>query len=685
MSACVPQRRLGRLVATRAALVMTAGTCLLALLWSYQVIEDRVHARTDAQGQAAAEMVAGLLAHRHLVADELASGRLGDDAVRRLQQDIAELRSAGELLAVRAWRPDGELLFLDVDRPVSSLRASAADLRRATSGEPWTRHGEDAQGRVVLQAFVPFGGDGGSGEPVTLMHLVLPHDADLAAVQGEIARQQAIVTAVLTVLGGSLVWLRRRLLRREREARQDELTGLLNRRALLEDGRDMARRASTARPLALLLIDLDDFKVVNDTLGHAAGDVLLQRVATVLADSVRPQDIVVRLGGDEFAILVPDLPSADAAQERAVQVLRQLRTASFVVDDVELVVDATIGMSLAPHDGTTVDELLRRADIAMYQAKRRRGGVHRYDNAADNHSVDQLETVTEFRRALENDELVLHHQPKLDLSTGQVCSVEALVRWQHPTRGLLGPGCFLPLVEGTGLMAPLTRWVLRTAVQQAAQWIRAGTPLQVAVNISPETLMERDFPARVRSILAEAGVPARFLQLEITETAVMIDPRRAAVTLRQLREGGVEVLVDDFGAGYTSLAHLRTLPIAGFKLDRSLITRMLEDPQALAVTEALIDLGHRLQLRVVAEGVETDVLLERLALLNCDEAQGYGISRPAPAEVLEQWLAEAPSREGAFSRPPRRAAPGVLLPAVPEPRRPGQRHSPASCTVTTRP
>ena len=630
-------------MSSRAALGATLAACLVALLWSYQTIEQRSHDRADAQSRAAAEMITGLLLDRHLVTGEVATGSLGEDAVRRLRQDVAALRSAGDVVALRVWRLDGVVMFLDVDRQVRHLRVDDEDLARAAAGETWTAHAEDRRGNVVFQAFIPLRTDGGPGAPDALMQLVQPHGADMAALDGETVRRQVTVTVLLTLLGAGVLWLRRRLVVREREARHDELTGLLNRRALLEDGAEMVRRASVASPLALLLIDLDDFKSVNDTLGHGAGDVLLEQVATVLRERVRTDDMVVRLGGDEFAVLLSDMTSSVDAKERANELLARLRAATFVVDGVELVVDGSIGVAVAPRDGRTVEDLLQRADIAMYQVKRRRGGVAMYDNADDDHSVDRLETMTEFRRALENDELVLHYQPKVSVGTGEVSSVEALVRWQHPTRGLLGPAQFLPLVEGTALMAPLTRWVLRAAIRQAAQWHRAGAPLQVAVNIGPGTLLQRDLPARVLAALGGADLPAALLQLEITETAIMTDPRRAAIAVRQLRDRGVETVVDDFGAGYTSVAHLRTLPIAGFKLDRGLVTRMLEDPQALAVAETLIELGHRLGLQVVAEGVETELLLDRLAVLGCDVAQGYVIARPVPAVELEEWLAERTS------------------------------------------
>ncbi|WP_425456789.1 putative bifunctional diguanylate cyclase/phosphodiesterase [Blastococcus colisei] len=360
---------------------------------------------------------------------------------------------------------------------------------------------------------------------------------------------------------------------------------------------------------------------------------------------MRPEDLVVRLGGDEFGCSAD--PPARHRQRRRTgpsSCLRRLREAPFTVEGVDLSVDASIGVALAPEHGRTLPELLQRADVAMYQAKRSRRGTTVYDPATDQHTVGQLAMVTELRRALDNDEFVLHYQPKVSLGNLQVTSVEALVRWQHPTRGLLPPGEFLPVLERSGLMQQLTRWVLRTAIQQAASWRRAGMPLQVAVNISPRSLLQEDLPARVLAALLAAELPASLLQLEITETAVMTNPERAAFVLTQLQSRGVEVAIDDFGAGYTSLAFLRILPVAALKIDRSLIKDMLDHDEDEAVTSAVTDLAHRLGFSVIAEGVETEALLDRLAALGCDQVQGYVISAPLPPAALEGWLADWQTR-----------------------------------------
>jgi diguanylate cyclase (GGDEF)-like protein len=447
-----------------------------------------------------------------------------------------------------------------------------------------------------------------------------------------------LFVAAATAVTAVTVAARRDLLRRQRHARTDAVTGLLNRRALHQDLRTLLEAVTPDRPLALLLIDLSEFKSVNDTLGHPAGDQLLRQVGATLSALVRPGDVVVRLGGDEFAILLTDLSDAAAARYRAEQLLTELRAGAFTVQGIDLNVDASIGIALAPTQGRRVDELLQHADVAMYQAKRTHRGVMVYDPATDEHTVDQLAMVAELRHALANEEFVLHYQPKICLPDRRVVGVEALVRWQHPTRGLLPPGEFLPVLESTGMIGPLTRWVLREAVRQAASWRRAGMELPVAVNISPRSLLDYDLPARVLATLLAADLPASFLELEITENAIMTNPERAAHILTQLRARGVGVSIDDFGAGYTSLALLRILPVTALKVDRGLITRLLECPEDEAVTHAVIDLAHRLGFQVVAEGVETQELLDRLTELRCDQAQGYLISRPLPPAALEGWL-----------------------------------------------
>jgi diguanylate cyclase (GGDEF)-like protein len=387
----------------------------------------------------------------------------------------------------------------------------------------------------------------------------------------------------------------------------------------------------------LLLIDLDRFKEVNDTLGHHHGDQLLIQVGERLRGSLREVDTVARLGGDEFAVLLPRIQTA----EGAVAVAGKLQAAfdePFRLDNLALDVETSIGVALYPEHGSDPDELLQRADIAMYVAKDTHAGFVLFDPSHDQHSPRRLALLGELRRAIDQQQLLLHYQPKIDAHTSQVLGVEALVRWQHPTHGLIPPGDFIPLAERTGLIGPLTHYVLDAALQQCHDWRQDGHELPVAVNISARRLLDLDFPDEVAGLLTHWRVPARLLVVEITESTIMADPTHAIQILGRLNEMGVQLSVDDFGTGYSSMAYLKTLPVHELKVDRSFVAQMTSDSRDAVIVHSTIDLGRNLGLRVVAEGVEDSLTLQHLVLLGCHAAQGYHISRPVPAEDLITWL-----------------------------------------------
>jgi diguanylate cyclase (GGDEF)-like protein len=418
-------------------------------------------------------------------------------------------------------------------------------------------------------------------------------------------------------------------------AATDELTNLPNRRALYAEGHERLQGPHQRRQ-ALLMLDLDKFKDVNDSLGHHAGDELLVKVGARLHEQLRTSDVLARLGGDEFAVLLDD-----ASQQDAVEVAVKLRTAldePFLVEGMALHSSASIGIALFPDDGPDLSALLRKADIAMYKAKTSFKGHHVYSNADDAENATRLQTVEELRTALTRDQLVLHYQPKVDLDTAEVHSIEALVRWDHPTRGLLYPDAFLTLVEESGLMPTLTRVVLALALDQVAHWHTQGQPLTIAVNLSASSLVDSDLPRQVASMLAARNVSPQALQLEITEEFLMADRDRARSILTRLRNSGVQISIDDFGTGYSSLSYLRDLPIDELKLDRSFISPMTQDNRTAALVASTISLAHSLGLRMVAEGVETELAYNELARLGCDQAQGYYISKPIPAADLDRWL-----------------------------------------------
>ncbi len=424
-----------------------------------------------------------------------------------------------------------------------------------------------------------------------------------------------------------------------RQARTDSLTGLGNRRALHEHLHELL--SGPMSPSAVLLIDLDRFKDINDTLGHHVGDELLRQVGSRLAPALRPDDLLVRLGGDEFAVVL-NAATADHALVIADRLLGQL-TELFYLDEVPVRIGASVGVALCPDDAQDGNGLLQRADVAMYAAKAAGGGVARYDSTRDQHSRQRLRTVEELRVALTTDQLVVHYQPQCDVATGSTVGLEALVRWQHPTRGLLYPDVFLPLVEQTGLMPPLTLTVLTAAVQQCRQWRSDGLDVGVSVNLSASSLLDQRLPDQVAWLLASNDLPAAALTLELTENTLMVDPDQCRLTLLRLKEVGVWLSIDDYGTGYCSLAYLQDLPVDELKLDRTFMTE-LGNARSAAIVKSTIDLAHALGLRLVAEGVEDQASLDLLRLLGCDIAQGYHLSRPQDVTTITGWLrAQAPT------------------------------------------
>ncbi|MDR3517958.1 MAG: EAL domain-containing protein [Azospirillaceae bacterium] len=472
---------------------------------------------------------------------------------------------------------------------------------------------------------------------------------------GEMFLERATITTIRDADGqptryvtifDDITELHRKEQRLTHQVRHDTLTGLPNREQISEILTEILddRGAMRSPPLALLFLDIDRFQTINDSLGHVIGDRLLVAVAKRISSCVRAGDVIGRLGGDEFVIIATQMQSGDAVSLLADRILATLSQPLFLGDN-ELRITASIGISLFPDDGTDVSTLMKNADVAMYQAKEQGRAIFRYFTADMNRRMLQrLKLETDLRKALERHEFDVFYQPKMNLATGSLSGMEALVRWFHPERGMISPVDFIPLAEETGLIVPLGEWVLRTACRQAQEWRRSGLPpLRLAVNLSARQLRSPGLAAMIAAVLSETGLDPTALELELTESAVMSDIDHGIEVLKALRAQGIRLSIDDFGTGYSSLSYLKRFPIDTLKIDRSFISDITNDGDAAMMVEGIIGLSRALRLSVVAEGVET---LDQLAFLrgqNCTEMQGYLLSPPLPAAAFcELVLAHEP-------------------------------------------
>lgn len=424
----------------------------------------------------------------------------------------------------------------------------------------------------------------------------------------------------------------------EYQALHDSLTGLPN-RVLLGNRLEHALAAATrtGKPVALLLLDLNRFKEVNDTLGHHTGDLLLQEVATRLSRPLRSADTVARLGGDEFAVLLPAVDSVAQALELASRLSAVFRQPFEVLQDLRIDVGCSIGVAMFPEHSEEAAKLMQCADVAMYAAKVGTDDVVLYDPQKDTNSVRQLTLSGELRQAIAERLLTMEFQPKLHLASRTVKSVEALARWRHPTLGTVPPDEFICHAEQTGLIRPLTDWTFEATLQQLAQWRSQGMAIGAAVNLSARMLHDVEVIAVVSRLLERYGIAPQALTLEITESAIVLDPKRAFENVQKLADIGVRLSIDDFGTGYSSLAMLQQLPLNELKIDKTFVAKMIEDQAAMIIVRSTIDLAHNLGLEVVAEGVETEEQIEALARLKCDMAQGYFIAHALEAGRFGEW------------------------------------------------
>jgi diguanylate cyclase len=424
-------------------------------------------------------------------------------------------------------------------------------------------------------------------------------------------------------------------------AQYDPLTDLPNRNLFYERlEQALISHRHESKSLALMLMDLDHFKEINDTMGHQSGDHLLQEVGRRLQSTLSKNDTVARLGGDEFGVLFPGM-TEESVSLAAGKLLKALEP-PFVIGELTMDVRASIGVAFFPKHGDDKHALLRRADVAMYLAKRSANSYAIYSPERDSYSPERLALMAELHRAIDNNQLFLTYQPKVDLRTARVIGLEALARWQHPEVGLIPPDQFIAMAERTGFIKSLTIWGLKTALSQASAWREQGFEIPVSVNLSARTLHDMNLPDHIADILKDHGIDAGQLELEITESVIMEDPAHALAILTRISHMGVALSIDDFGTGYSSLGYLKKLPVQTVKIDKSFVINMPMDENDALIVRSTIDLAHNLRLKVVAEGVENQNVWDRLVYFGCDAAQGYYMSRPLPVKEMTKWLLDSP-------------------------------------------
>ncbi|HWS34270.1 MAG TPA: bifunctional diguanylate cyclase/phosphodiesterase [Actinoplanes sp.] len=642
-------RSTSRLFATYAA-VSLVPVLVLGLVVSRDYRQDAAE-QAQAQGLAQAGVITQMV-----IAPALNNGASGQDLSRhgltgeqhdRLRASTSLAVYSGSVRHLRLRGFSGRVIFSDDGASSSGVPVSDPDFQAAARGESRARVMTGRTRTIrVMQPMIA----NAAGQSVGVVELYLPYQeiADRLDQQvHSVLRRIAAGLGSLWLILALLAWVTTRSLRRyaadqRYHAQHDALTGLPNRSAFRGWAEEhLAEAARDGGRGAVVIVDLNRFKEVNDTLGHHAGDELLRVVSARFQRELGGRDILGRLGGDEFALLLPGRDEAGAVA--FLETVRDRLTEEMVLDGVALNIEASFGVALYPEHGYDLQELKRRADVAMYQGKRGTADVVVYSGEGQSHQW--LVVQAELRHALERDELVLHYQPKVTVADGGVRALEALVRWRHPERGMVPPGDFLPAAEHSGLIVPLTEWVLRRALTDQVGWTAAGRSWAVAVNVSARNLEVPGFPAVVAALLAETGTPAERLMLEVTETALAGDVDTVERAIDEIAALGIGISIDDFGAGYTSLSNLRGVPVAEIKIDRAFVADVAHDPRSRAIVRSVIELAHGLGSRVVAEGVETPEVYRWLAEAGCDEAQGYLIGRPVPwPQVAAEFVMEGINR-----------------------------------------
>jgi diguanylate cyclase len=579
------------------------------------------------------------------------SAGLSSSETARLRQLTTGAVARGDVQRLRVRDLQGAVVFSDDGSGFHEHpEDEALDAARGTTVARLTHINSDSVdtgkvGSESVEVYLPLSA-GPDHARVGVLELYLPYSpiaADVNVGIHDLYRNLVIGLGLLyVVLFGISFWVVRRLRRQVRMsaylAEHDALTDLPNRSLFhRRAAAELERGTELRHPTTIAIVDLDQFKEVNDTLGHQNGDRLLTAIGQRLLAHLRAPDSLARLGGDEFGLVLSNMARPDDVLARLREVIQQ----EVQINGLPLSIESSIGYVVAPDDGTDIDDLLQKAEVAMYVAKRERSSVVRYVESQDHYDSGNLALMSDLRHAISEGQLVLHYQPKVDVVTLEVMGVEALVRWQHPTHGLLFPDRFIPLIEQTDLIDELTEWVVHRALGDLVEFGALAPGLTMAVNVSARNLGRISFARQVLDAVDAAGVDAHRLTVEVTETALMTDPLRAATVLEEISEAGVRVSVDDFGSGQTSLAMLADLPIAELKIDRGFVFDIVRNPAHAAIVRSVVDLGHNLGFELVAEGVETADVLGVVAGTGCDLVQGYFFARPMPFDQLADRLAAA--------------------------------------------
>ncbi len=618
-----------------------------------RVLQAQVEGRTLAEETRAARLIAHIGIQPRLSPRGVRRG-LTPGEIHDLDRQLRTAAVKQDLARIKIWNAHDTVIYSDDHSLIGRRLEPSDDLEEALDGHPQqaaivnpTPHSETA-GEVglgtLIEVYVPLR-FAAAGRPAGAFEMYLSYKP----VAGAIARDRKEV-ALLIAGGLLLLWLAlyrivagasRRLRAQAREndrlARYDRLTGLAN-RTLYSERLDAELRSERGAEGAVLIADIEGFKQINNTFGNEAGDELLRSVAHRLEHDLQHVALLARVGNDEFALLSCPLPSGGAASV-ASEVQRVLET-PVVLDGVGVNVEVSIGIApMDPAAGGAL-ELIQHAEAALGRARVTGSSVEEYSPQRDHFDPDRLSLLGQVRTALERCEFVVHYQPKLDLQTRRVTGVEALVRWQHPERGLLAPAEFVPMVEQTALIAPLTAHIVEQAVRDLASWRRQGLELEVAINLSARSLLDAELPAQLLEIVRRHDVPPELLTVEVTESATLVDPDAAIDVLNRLRSEGFRVSIDDYGTGNASIDYLARLPATEIKIDRSFVAAICENPRADAVVRSTINLAQHLDLSVVAEGIETQEVLDHVTELGCDRAQGYLMARPLPYSELAARVAE---------------------------------------------